>query len=305
MKWIRTGKMPNFVRDLKASAKFQAKLLRRLWRRTTREVVLTRTGHASIKDAPMFFANSFPKSGTHLLTQVLEGFPLIGPAVNTGLPAVVMYEGASGRERGNDEIFRDLAHLSSGDIGYGHLHARPEIVDFFTRQGVCAYFILRDPRDVVISHVHYVTKMEPNHVHHQYYAEVLQTFDERLKTSILGRPEALNPFPDIAGRFAPFLDWLDHPEVLCLKYEDFLTDRKAAVQSVLSHAISRGFRLFMNEDRAGEQLEAMINPQKSPTFRQGKSGGWKTQFSPENKAIFKDIAGDLLVRLGYEKDANW
>jgi hypothetical protein len=61
----------------------------------------------------------------------------------------------------------------------------------------------------------------------------------------------------------------------------------------------------MEESKAVEELEAMINPQRSPTFRQGKSGGWKTQFSPENKAIFKDIAGDLLVRLGYEKDGNW
>ena len=178
--------MPDLVRTLKADAKFQAKLLRRLWRRAGREAELKRNWNSSLKDAPIFFANSFPKSGTHLLTQVLEGFPLVGPAVNTGLPAVVMYDGASGRERRNDEIFRDLSHLSHGDIGYGHLHARPEIVDYFTQKGVCAYFILRDPRDVVVSHVHYVTKMEPNHVHHQYYAEVLTTFEERLQNQYSG-----------------------------------------------------------------------------------------------------------------------
>ena len=297
--------MPDMVRTLKADAKFQGKLLRRLWRRVSRNAELKRNWNTSLKDAPILFANSFPKSGTHLLTQVLEGFPLVGPAVNTGLPAVVMYDGASGRERANDEIFQDLSHLSNGDIGYGHLHARPEIIDYFTQKGVCAYFILRDPRDVVISHVHYVTKMEPNHVHHQYYAEVLTTFEERLKTSILGRPEAANPFPDIAGRFAPFLGWLDHPEVLCLKYEDFLADRKAAVKGVLAHALGRGFKLFTEEENAVDQLESMINPQRSPTFRQGKSGGWKTQFSPENKALFKEIAGDLLIRIGYEDNKDW
>lgn len=297
--------MPNIARNLKAKAKFQAKLLRRVWRRTSREADLSWNHHASLKDSPIFFADSFPKSGTHLLTQVLEGFPLVGPAVNTGLPAVVMYEGASGRERTNDEIFRDLAHLSNGDIGYGHLHARPEIVDFFTQDKVCAYFILRDPRDVVVSHVHYVTKIEPNHVHHRYYSEVLKTFDERLKTSILGLPDAANPFPDIAGRFAPFLDWLRNPEVLCLKYEDFLVDRRSTVKGVLSHAVKRGFHPFLEENKAIDQLEAMINPQRSPTFRQGKSGGWKTQFSSENKTIFKEVAGELLITLGYEKDENW
>ena len=37
--------------------------------------------------------------------------------------------------------------------------------------GLAAYFILRDPRDVVVSHVHYITEMEPNHIHHRYYTE--------------------------------------------------------------------------------------------------------------------------------------
>lgn len=258
-----------------------------------------------LDSSPVLFANSFPKSGTHLLTQVLEGFPHIGPAVDTGLPAIVMYEGSTGRERSNAEIFRDLDKLSGGDIGYGHLHARPEIVQRFTREDFCAYFILRDPRDVVISHVHYVTKIEPNHVHHEYYANTLLTFDERLRTSILGRPDAANPFPDIAGRFAPFLDWLNHPEVLTLKYEDFLTDRTGTVRRILDHAIRRGFKVSMSQSQAVGCLEGMINPQKSPTFRQGKSGGWKTQFSAENKMLFKDTAGQLLMNLGYEKDLDW
>jgi hypothetical protein len=297
--------MPGVFGKIKSEGKYQAKLLRKFMRRIVREAQVYRTLGDKLKDAPIFFTNSFPKSGTHLLTQVLEGFPLIGMAVNTGLPAVVMYEGSTGRERSSTEIFRDLGHLSGGDIGYGHLHARPEIVNFFTRPGFCAYFILRDPRDVVISHVHYVTKIEPNHVHHDYYANVLQNFDERLKTSILGRPEAANPFPDISGRFAPFMDWLNHPEVLTMKYEDFLTDRSIVLRNVLTHARLRGFRLLVPEFQALEKLETMINPQRSPTFRQGKSGGWKTQFTPENKALFKEIGGELLITMGYETDFNW
>lgn len=297
--------MSGLIPELKTRMKYQAKLARRLWRRTLRDLTLARQQQSGLSSAPVFFANSFPKSGTHLLTQVLEGFPLIGAAVNTGLPAVVMYEGASGRERNNAEIFKELGRLSNGDIGYGHLHSRPEIVEFLTRSGVCAYFILRDPRDVVISHVHYVTKIEPNHVHHDYYANTLTNFDERLRTSILGIPEVEHPFPDIAGRFAPFLGWLLHPEVLNIKYEDFLENRTATVRKVLNHAVTRGFKPNMPEEQAVEQLEGMIDPQRSPTFRQGKSGGWKTQFSPEHKALFKQIAGEMLIELGYEKDLDW
>jgi sulfotransferase 6B1 len=52
-------------------------------------------------------------------------------------------------------------------------------------------------------------------------------------------------------------------------------------------------------------LEASINPTKSPTFRSGKTGEWKKHFTDEHKKIFKEVAGDLLIKLGYEKDNNW
>ena len=43
----------------------------------------------------------------------------------------------------------------------------------------------------------------------------------------------------------------------------------------------------------------------SATFRSGKTGEWKKYFKDEHKKIFKDIAEDLLIRLGYERDLNW
>ena len=39
--------------------------------------------------------------------------------------------------------------------------------------------------------------------------------------------------------------------------------------------------------------------------RKGVSGDWRNKFTPEHKARFKEIAGDLLIELGYEKDKNW
>ena len=48
-----------------------------------------------------------------------------------------------------------------------------------------------------------------------------------------------------------------------------------------------------------------IQPGKSRTFRSGKTGGWKEHFPREHRLLFKDVAGDLLVRLGYEKDNDW
>jgi hypothetical protein len=61
----------------------------------------------------------------------------------------------------------------------------------------------------------------------------------------------------------------------------------------------------MPRKKALSVLVGAIQPGRSRTFRSGKTGGWREQFTEEHKALFKDIAGDLLVRLGYEKTNDW
>jgi hypothetical protein len=290
------------MNSLRSYFGMQARLVRRGLRRAAQAL---RYRRISLEGVPVLFANSFPKSGTHLLTQVLSGFTHIGPAVNSGLPAVVTYEGSSGRERSPAEILDDLGRLQPGDIAYGHLHAQPETAQFLAQLGFAAYFILRDPRDVVVSHVHYVTEMEPGHILHTYYAQELHSFEERLRTSILGLPQSNFSFPDIRQRFEPFLGWLEQPEILTLQYEELILERGRGLERILEHAVQRGFPLSTSRQDALQILNTSINPQRSPTFRSGKVGGWDKHFSPENRRLFKEVSGDLLVHLGYERDHDW
>jgi hypothetical protein len=37
----------------------------------------------------------------------------------------------------------------------------------------------------------------------------------------------------------------------------------------------------------------------------GKQGSWQKLFTARDKAIFKDVAGQLLIDWGYEKDLEW
>jgi hypothetical protein len=285
----------------------QARLARR---RVRRWQALLRWRRLSLSGVPVLFANSFPKSGTHLLTQVLQGFAQIGPAVDSGLPAVVTFDGFTGRQRSQAEILSDLRRLLPGDIAYGHVHAFPNAVSYLRRDGMATFFILRDPRDVVVSHVHYIAEMAPSHIHHRYYHQVLEDFDQRLKASIIGVPveklqqadgkPVLEPLPNIRQRFEPYMGWLDLPEVLVLHYEDFLSDRQPTIQRVLEHAIRSGFQPCLPFDEAARILEASIKPQRSPTFRSGKAGGWHSAFSDEHRHLFEQVAGDLVARLGYE-----
>lgn len=252
---------------------------------------------------PVLLGISFPKSGTHLLDQILLGFSKVAPFSKRLHSFYAEYEGESGRKRSADQALAWLASLQPGDIASAHLFARPEAVNKVCSSNFVPYFIFRDPRDVVVSHVFYVTDMEARHVHHGYYAS-LPDFDSRLKVSILGRPDAGVEFPDIAARFAPYLGWLDLPEVLSLHFEDLIHDRDATLSRIVDHLFARA-PLQAPQERILKSLEGSINPRRSPTFRSGKTGEWRKYFTVEHKMIFKNVAGDLLTRLRYEKNNNW
>ena len=252
---------------------------------------------------PILLGISFPKSGTHLLDQILLGFSHVAPFSRRLHSFYAEYEGESGRKRAPEQALRWLDSLKSGDIASAHLFARPEAAERVTGHEFVPYFIYRDPRDVVVSHVFYVTEMEPKHVHHSYY-QSLPDFDARLKVSILGRPEVEVEFPDIAGRFAPYLGWLDQTSVMKIHFEDLIYNRVGTLKLIIDHFLIRA-PLRTPRNLLLKYLENSINPSKSPTFRSGKTGEWKKYFTAEHKKIFKDVAGDLLIKLGFEMDKNW
>src|SRR5574337_445792 len=252
---------------------------------------------------PILIGISFPKSGTHLLDQILLGFSKVAPFSRRLHSFYAEYEGESGRKRASEQALDWLDSLHPRDVASAHLFARPEAVARVIQPNFIPYFIFRDPRDVVVSHAFYVTDMEARHVHHNYYRS-LPDFSERLKVSILGRPDADVEFPNIADRFAPYLGWLDHPEVMKIHFEDLVNDRTATLNHVIDHFLARVPLTFPRKTIL-DALESSINPSKSPTFRSGKTGEWKKFFTEEHKKIFKEVAGGLLVKLGYEKDNGW
>lgn len=254
-------------------------------------------------ELPVLLGISFPKSGTHLLDQILLGFSKVAPYAKRLHSFYAEYEGESGRKREPEQALAWLDSLRPRDIASGHLFARPEAVRRVTSAKFVPYFIFRDPRDVVVSHVFYVTDMEARHVHHQYYSS-LPDFDARLNASILGRPGADVEFPDIATRFAPYLGWLDCPQVLAIHFEDLINERTASLSRILDQLETR-ISLPVPRQAILDALESSIDPKRSPTFRSGKTGEWRKHFTDKHKRIFKDVAGDLLIRLGYEKDDHW
>jgi hypothetical protein len=152
--------------------------------------------------------------------------------------------------------------------------------------------------------------MAPGHIHHRFYQEELPDFEARLRFSIEGNQDGDNqagtaPLPDIGSRLKPYLDWLLEKEVLSLQFEKLIAQTGDTLEKILGHAMQRGFKIYTSRDEALQILENNIDPSRSPTFRSGKIGAWRSAFNTENKQLFKEKTGDLLIRLGYEADTNW
>jgi hypothetical protein len=233
--------------------------LRRLRWRLRRAYTGLRNGQAALAQAPILFGNSFPKSGTHLLAQVLLAFPRIGLAVDRGMGPILTFERGTGRRRTASEILADLNTLQSGDLCFGHVTADPEIADAWCRDTVIHFFVLRDPRDAALSHAFYIGDKAVHNVHHEYYKS-LPTLEARLEVSILGRPDFPGEFPDIRTRYAWYLDWLDCPGVQLIRFEDLITDRGAALARMLDYAVGRGFQRRVSRDQALESMAAAHDP---------------------------------------------
>jgi hypothetical protein len=262
-----------------------------------------RWGLGELQRAPIVMGNAMPKSGSHLIIQVLQGLVQLGPFVNPGFPPVNRAE--DNHKLSDDAILRNIQRMLPGDIGYGYISATPSFIAALTRPRRATVFVYRDPRDMIVSHIFYATQMHPGHWMRRYYTETLHTMEARINAAIQGVEEPGSELTPIRRRYEGYLGWLGQPEVLSLRFEDLILERRMALERLLEYLKQRGFSLRMPREEALATLEAAVAPKKSGTFRKGQPGNWREHFTEANKTLFKESTGDLLVRLGYERDSDW
>ena len=260
----------------------------------------------SFNDAPPIFGNSKPKSGSHLLLQILNGFTQILPYryVDADPIRTIKYEGG---RRSADEILADLRRIPSGVIGWGYLEATKENVSFLTETGRVNYFIYRDPRDMLVSQIFFATDMHEEHGMYKYYNS-LPDFGARLSVAITGIDRDELHMVNVKQRYEGVFQWLDvsrQKNVMCIRFEDLINNRDATLKAMLDEVEKTGYKIPVPREKALAVLVDSIQPGKSHTFRSGKTGGWQLHFTEEHKKLFKDVAGDLLIGLGYEKNNDW
>ncbi len=280
--------------------KYRLKLARWQWRRAQ---AASQWGRDLLMRMPVVIGNSMPKSGSHLIIQILEGLTGLGPFVNPGMPP--LNRNHENRNLPKEEIIKNLNRLRPGDIGYCYLKADEPYLTELTRPGRASLFIYRDPRDMIVSHVFYATDMHPGHSMHKYYTEQLGSMEERINAAIVGVQDPANPLTPIAEKYQQYLGWLDQSLVLSMRFEELILEREDALRKILAYLKGFGFEPPQGEEKAMQVLADAIQPKRSGTFRKGQPGNWREHFTGQNIATFKKATGYLLIQLGYEKDMDW
>ena len=182
--------------------------------------------------------------------------------------------------------------------------------------------ITRDGRDVAVSAIHHrwnktedrggFFKLNPEEVqrreaYRQNAQEVLEEglFSER---ELRGRARSWNNF---VGQGAEYGRKLLEDNYVEVKYEDLLENTGEEIGRLLkflgADAREKNVRRCV-EAASFEKLSGGRKPGEEDAnsfFRKGVAGDWKNAFTKRDREIFKEAAGDLLIKLGYEKDNDW
>ena len=266
----------------------------RTWRRLA-------AGRADYQKRPPIICNSFPKSGTHLLAQVLEALP----GVRTYGTFIASMPSVPFRERSQAATLRKLHRVAAGELVAAHLFFDDAYADVLTQRHAVHYFIYRDLRDVAISEAHYLTYMNRWHRLHRYYRK-MDSDEQRITWAIRGEsdPAFAYDYPDIAQRFERYSGWLDCKDVCAVRFEDLIgLQRRDEIARIVRYYLDHSGRLG-DVDQIVNKAFKLIDPALSRTFRKGQAGGWRDVLTDKQRELIKQVAGDLLVELGYQQSSD-
>ncbi len=250
----------------------------------------------SFTEAPPIFGNSKPKSGSHLLLQILNGFTRIMPYAYVAAEPIRTINKDGGR-RSVDDVVKDLQSIPRGVIGWGYVEASDENVAVLCQPDRVNYFIYRDPRDMLVSQVFFATDMHAEHGMHAFYKS-LPDFGERLKVAITGIDRDGLKMVSVRQRYESVFEWLEQPGVMCICFEDLIDERDTTLNAMLDEVEKTGYQIPTPREKAIEILVEAIQPKKSHTFRSGKTGGWREHFTDEHKSVIQGCGRGFVGEVG-------
>jgi hypothetical protein len=254
-------------------------------------------------NGPCVLANSIPKSGTNLLKNCLYHFPSLRPAHKHS--SLKRY-----RHIGSKELKNTLKHIRRGHYFTGHVPYTESNGKILKDNNIRSIMIIRDPRDVVVSHMHWATEKKKNHRLRMFYQSLPSDY-ERLMASLKGfsgeHTADGKPFEGVKTWFKDFMPWRKKPYNLTIKFEDLVGHRgggddKRQLETIKK--IAKHLEIEINSDTL-RYIGDNTFSSDTHTFRKGKIGGWKDHFDERCKEECKKTIGEWIIELGYEKNNSW
>ncbi len=285
--------------------------------------------------------NSVPKSGTHLLMKALEltsgikrapiqfgrqRIALLPWCLATcpGIRSVILSQYYAQRhvleinDVENTPIDSDSPFFLSetearklfrliqpGWFAMGHLPYSRPLEKIIEEEKVKMLLILRDPRDVIVSHASYLTQKRSHYMHPLYTS---LSKKGRIMASMTGVPEAANHprLLSIRDRLKNIVSWMSHAKTYTTYFEKLIGPQgngSRSTQIMELRTIAEHLEIEITDVDLNRVIVGMYGGTR--TFRKGSSGGWQTDFDENHRQVCKELVGDLLIELGYEKNYDW
>lgn len=255
------------------------------------------------KRLPPFIMSTVPKSGTHLMHQILNGLSNVTNDISNPEKKFFIDHHVHDIAIFKDHFYR-LGKLQPNEFGVGHMFYSEEYAYMLRRLNLKHIFVYRDPRDVLISLAYFIPAKWPEHPLYHDFNQNSTTHKQRIMALIKG---VQGRWPNFDAWNRPFYSWLNVPNILAISFEELMLSnqtRQAALVKIVNYLYD-GLPLLEPLESITKKMESNINPGSSNTFRKGKIGSWREEFDPEIKQAFKEVAGNLLIDFGYEKNQGW
>jgi sulfotransferase family protein len=242
-------------------------------------------------DEPMVLCVSIPKAGTNLLERAV----CLHPHLYRKLRRTV--RGAEVRSAG---VERALGRLRPGQVVLAHLPFDGSLPGALDALSVSTLFLIRNPKDVVVSEAHYLR----SNARHRLHRRFMQQGGIRDMILLAIRGDRQSGVISIGEKLERYQGWLDSG-ALVVRFEDLIGSAGGGTRETqLSTIKSIYHHLGLGEDEGFLSTVAeRLFFTGSPTFRRGAIGGWRKHFDGEIEEAFAESVGDRVVSYGYAAQA--
>ena len=250
--------------------------------------------------SPKIIANSMPKAGTNLLLRVLYLTPFLHRKFTRTI-----------NNCSREILINKLENFRKGEIAAAHLFYSQEREALFQSMGFKHVFMIRDPRDIVTSSFVYITYKDKRHRLHQYFKNSLKTDSDRLFATIRGVDASILPDGEralsIGEHLEQYLPWISSNSCMFVRFEDLVGSRGGGDDEKQFDSLRRIYQFLdiQGDPKSIKILSKKIFDSGSRTFFKGQIGGWREYFTKEHRLEFKEIAGQALIKMGYETGLDW